>query len=267
MLDYGARMHDPELGRWFGVDPLAEKYYQQSPYNYVYNDPVVYVDPNGLEVSKADWDEFLRIIDDMEKEANSQGVDTGVSQSAENAYTKYFNRMGELLYETSDGLSDIIIVGDGNIQKLKTELQAASDNGTINDPETNKQELHKLGRTPLQYKEDAYRHMDSDFGEGYRVAYESAFAGESTFGVMSSYIIAVVGSGGQGDSGPRHKQGGAIKGRSEGKQDRKAGIINRLNPSESLKNNPPLIKLLKLNMNQGAITFPYPGKGLPPEKL
>ncbi len=46
-LDYGARMYDTRLGRWFNVDPLAEKLQHQSPYAYCNNDPVNYADPDG----------------------------------------------------------------------------------------------------------------------------------------------------------------------------------------------------------------------------
>ena len=46
--DYGARHYDAILGRWFVVDPLAEKYYSTSPYTYCLNNPVKYVDPTGL---------------------------------------------------------------------------------------------------------------------------------------------------------------------------------------------------------------------------
>ena len=46
-LDYGVRMYDPKVGRWFGMDPLSEKYYSQSSYNYCGNSPVLFIDPNG----------------------------------------------------------------------------------------------------------------------------------------------------------------------------------------------------------------------------
>ena len=49
LLDYGARFYDPGIGRWLTQDPLAEKYYSISPYAYVYNSPVKYVDPNGAD--------------------------------------------------------------------------------------------------------------------------------------------------------------------------------------------------------------------------
>ena len=49
--DYGARHYDAALGRWFVVDPLAEKYYVTSAYGYCLNNPVKYVDPTGCAAS------------------------------------------------------------------------------------------------------------------------------------------------------------------------------------------------------------------------
>ncbi|MDR1552838.1 MAG: RHS repeat-associated core domain-containing protein [Prevotellaceae bacterium] len=54
-MDFGSRMYDDFLGRWFTQDPLAEEYYPLSPYAYCGNNPVTMIDPDGEGFFSSLW--------------------------------------------------------------------------------------------------------------------------------------------------------------------------------------------------------------------
>ena len=89
-LDFGARLYSPRTATWLSQDPMAEKYYNLSPYAYCAGDPVNLVDPNGK-----DWIRKVRaktIYVNMFIYADKNSL-----ESASRAAT-YWNNRGEDTY-------------------------------------------------------------------------------------------------------------------------------------------------------------------------
>ena len=63
LYDFHARQMEPMLGRFTTMDPMAEKYYNMSPYGYTGNNPMIYIDPTGMDQWRtSNQDEIERVL-------------------------------------------------------------------------------------------------------------------------------------------------------------------------------------------------------------
>jgi len=130
--DYGARMYDPSVARWNGVDELASQYDAWSPYNYVLGNPLRFIDPNGQFVSPP-----LDYYDQKGNRLGSDGNDDGrlvvVTNKKEAKRIKKVNKKGGTTQESS--VSSGVELPNAFVRGKISKSVDRSNAPTADDPE------------------------------------------------------------------------------------------------------------------------------------
>ena len=131
-LDYGARMYMADIGRFMAVDPLADLYTQLTPYNYVDNNPMLLIDPNGMEIvneaeekrkkAKEKYDAKKKQVENTEAENGTKKKDFANQKE----YKKYKNDKKELRQAKRE--VNVYTREAANTQKLINDFKEASPN-------------------------------------------------------------------------------------------------------------------------------------------
>lgn len=117
-IDYGARMYQPEIARWNGVDRSSENYVNQSPYHYAGNNPATFVDYNGNDYGVS-----------VNHDARTITIQAHFITNAANV--RAFNSQGRDNWNAQSGRNVFIT---GSVKDLKQRIRNGEDGGayTIN---------------------------------------------------------------------------------------------------------------------------------------
>jgi RHS repeat-associated protein len=114
--DFEWRMYDPAIGRTFQMDPHAENYFSLSPYSWTANNPLLFVDPDGMDINFYVWeqngDEWQR------KKVNFNQLDKNLQKAIEAfAKTEAGNAFLSQFAKEGDKIGGVEFTKDGQYSK------------------------------------------------------------------------------------------------------------------------------------------------------
>jgi len=172
-LNFGARIYDSRVGRWLSVDPHASKYPSWSPYAFVFDNPLIYVDLDGR-------DGVLIIFPDYKVDPELEITVAGETYQAPKLP---LGHAGVLLIDNETGLTKYYEYGrysttdetKGRVRSSDTDKALVIFNVVI-DPETGKPTKESLNKVLGQISEKS--------GHGGRI--QGAYV-EGDFDKMNDY--------------------------------------------------------------------------------
>ncbi len=175
---FGARYYDSRIANWTSIDPLFEKHFDYSPYNYVLRNPQKYIDPDGKQVDANEQRANYYLNEDVNLyQKSAEYLDKGIKiggdiligsllgQIGDYGSEKAFKKAG---FNGKIGIAVFTIITDiKEVEPMTDALYMFQLDNAIKINKENRERNERYEKE-LRKKEDGVRKMNEKINKNYK---------------------------------------------------------------------------------------------------